>query len=130
MTHERHSGCFAKKMAKYPDITQWLEKSDNRPEDTEHNIEREHHQWTSEPDLCFYNPGIEPQHVSRSKQIFNRRRSIESTSCASASGILVNNPSPLAGNFGKITPSKSTRKMRVAKANHGNDHGCRQKLHA
>jgi len=49
--HTKNSG-------KFPEIASWLEKTRNE-DDTEHNIDREHHNWTSEPELWMYQPGLD-----------------------------------------------------------------------
>lgn len=49
--HTKNSG-------KFPEIASWLEKTRNE-DNTEHIIDREHHNWTSEPELWMYQPGLD-----------------------------------------------------------------------
>lgn len=74
----------------FPEIASWLEKTRNE-DNTEHNIDRPHHNWTSEPELWMYQPGLEPHsrpHRFKSKRAYegsNRKNSIESPSTESSS---------------------------------------------
>ena len=79
------------KPSKYTEIASWLEKTRNE-DNTEHNINREHHNWTSEPELWLYQPGLEPRSRNRSKglgvkrdfgNMAGRKNSIESPSTES-----------------------------------------------
>lgn len=124
------SSGLSKKMGKFPDIAQWLEKAvDNQFMATEYHVDREHQNWTSEPELWLYSPGMDPHSMiqNRSQSGARRRKSIESIRSSysrtnSASGKLQGGTPgsggliPLAsGGFGKMTTSRSSRKLRVQK---------------
>ena len=100
---------IAKKMGQFPDIALWLEKSsDVKFFITEHNIDREHHHWGSEPELYLYKPGCEPHNLLVNKRRNGRRLSIESGSI---------NSSQRYGAVGQAHLSRkaSSRRMRLSR---------------
>lgn len=75
-----------RKHGKYKDVMSWLAKTDIKNVVTEHNIDREHQLWSSEPDLWLYKPGCDPKvllglDIKEQK----RRRSVDSRSSISQS---------------------------------------------